>query len=75
MLLSHGLCPIWIPAAVVLVIHSSTCIVSVGFPMVYTMGEDKQPTVSEAVSMSLSSITDVTIPVVETTCVRITFPS
>jgi hypothetical protein len=28
--------------------------------MVYTMGEDKQPTVSEAVSMSHSSITAVT---------------
>lgn len=33
--------------------------------MVYSMGEDKQPTVSEAVSMSLSSITAVTTLVVD----------
>ena len=43
--------------------------------MVYTMGEDKQPKVSEAESMSFGSITAVTTPVVETACVRITFPS
>jgi len=35
------------------------------------MGEDKQPTVSEAVSMSLGSITAVTTPVVDIACVRI----
>ncbi len=39
--------------------------------MVYTMGEDEQPTVSEAVSMSLGSITAVTTPVVDIARVRI----
>jgi len=39
--------------------------------MVYTMGEDKQRTVSEAVSMSLGSITAVTTLVVDMACARI----
>jgi hypothetical protein len=54
-----------------LVIHSSTYIVSVGFAMVCPMGEEKQPTVSEAVSMSLGSITAATTPVMDIACVRI----
>jgi hypothetical protein len=36
--------------------------------MVYTMGEDEQPTVSEAVSARLGSITAVTTPVVDIAC-------
>jgi hypothetical protein len=71
-LLSQGLMAHAVVVGVnLLVIHSSTCIVSVGFSMVYTMGEDRQPTVSEAVSMSLGSSTAVTTPVVDIACVRI----
>ena len=68
-LLSHGLManpgsPLYLP-----VIHSSTCLHRIRWvSMVYTMGEDEQPTSSEAVSMSPGSIAAVTTLVVDIAC-------
>jgi hypothetical protein len=49
--------------------------VSIGFSMVFTTGEDEQPTISEAVSMNLGSVTAVTTPVVDSLRTNHSFPS